>query len=59
MVTRRGAETAVLIPVAEWQQLKRAAKPTLKELLLADTPRLDLDIPARGNARRREPPTFN
>jgi antitoxin Phd len=58
MVTKRGAEAAVLVPVAEWQQLKRAAKPTLKALLLADTPRLDLDVPARGNARRREPPTF-
>ena len=33
VVTKRGAETAILVPVADWQRLKHAAKPTLKELL--------------------------
>jgi prevent-host-death family protein len=36
LITKRGADAAVLILLKDWQMLKRAAKPTLKELLLAD-----------------------
>ena len=53
MVTRRGAEAAVLVPVEEWRRLQAAARPSLKELLLSDGARADLEIPARGHARRR------
>lgn len=53
LVTRRGAEAAVLVPIAEWQRLAHSAKPTLKELLLTDTARAELEIPARGRRRRR------
>jgi antitoxin Phd len=53
MVTRRGSETAVLVPAAEWRRLHEAAKPTLKELLLSDSARTDFLVPARGAARRR------
>ena len=59
IVTKRGAETAVLVPVAEWQRLSRKARPTLKELLLADTPRGDLVLPKRGTLRRRPPKSGN
>lgn len=55
MVTKRGAEAAVLVPVDEWRRLQAAARPTLKQLLLADTARAELVIPARGSARRRTP----
>ena len=55
MVTRRGAEAAVLIPVAEWRRLQAAARPSLKELLLSEAARIDLDLPRRGRARRRKP----
>ena len=55
VVTKRGAETAVLVPIAEWRRLCQSARPTLKELLLADTPRADLVIPPRGRLRRRQP----
>jgi prevent-host-death family protein len=55
IVTRRGAEAAVLVPMAEWRRLCQSARPSLKELLLADTPRADLVIPARGRYRRRQP----
>jgi antitoxin Phd len=34
VVTRRGVEVAVLVPIEEWR-LKHAARPTLKQLLLA------------------------
>jgi prevent-host-death family protein len=54
VVTKRGADAAVLVPVTDWQRIKRAAKPTLKELLLTDDARGDLNIPPRGGRRRRK-----
>jgi prevent-host-death family protein len=47
MVTRRGQETAVLVPVEEWQRLKQKAKPSLFELLMSDEGRFDMEIPSR------------
>jgi len=55
VVTRRGAETAVLIPVAEWKRLCDGARPSLKELLLSDVARPNLTLPTRGRAKRRSP----
>lgn len=59
MVTRRGAEAAVLIPVSEWRRLQAAARPSLKELLLSDQARTELLVPPRGKARRRTPETLS
>ncbi|MDP2787694.1 MAG: type II toxin-antitoxin system Phd/YefM family antitoxin [Pseudomonadota bacterium] len=53
MVTKRGAEAAVLVPVADWRRLQASARPSLKQLLLSDAGRGDLVLPARGQARRR------
>ena len=53
IVTRRGAEAAVLVPVEVWKRLQAAAKPSLKDLLLSDAGRGDLVLPERGQARRR------
>jgi antitoxin Phd len=53
MVTRRGSEAAVLVPVQEWRRLQSAARPSLKQLLLAEQTRTDLLVPTRGQARRR------
>lgn len=58
IVTKRGTETAVLVPIEEWRRLNAAASPTLKELLLMESGRGDLPIPQRGTARRRPPPVF-
>jgi antitoxin Phd len=55
MVTKRGSEAAVLVPVDEWRRLQAAARPTLKQLLLSEQGRVDLILPARGQARRRAP----
>jgi prevent-host-death family protein len=55
IVTKRGAEAAVLVPIKEWRRLQSAARPTLKELLLADAPRADIPVPPRGRRRRRPP----
>ena len=54
MVTRRGAEAAVLIPVQEWRRLQASSRPSLKELLLSDHARADLALPARGHTLRRK-----
>lgn len=53
IVTRRGTEAAVLVPVDVWRRLQAAAKPSLKDLLLSDSGRGDLVLPERGQARRR------
>jgi antitoxin Phd len=55
VVTKRGAETAVLVPMEDWRRLQRSARPTLKELLLAEAPRTELQLPTRGKRRRRSP----
>ena len=54
VVSRRGAETAVLVPIEEWRRLEAAARPSLKELLLAPSVRSEALVPPRGKARRRE-----
>ena len=53
LVTRRGLEAAVLVPIAEWKRLCNSARPSLKSLLLSDAVRTDLVVPKRGTARRR------
>jgi prevent-host-death family protein len=59
IVTKRGADTAVLVPVSEWRRLQQAARPTLKELLLAEHPRGEIPVPERGKLRHRAPPRFD
>ncbi|MGB8535234.1 MAG: type II toxin-antitoxin system Phd/YefM family antitoxin [Acidobacteriaceae bacterium] len=54
VVTRRGVEAAVLVPIEEWRRLKHAARPTLKQLLLAPDARFEIPIPERGTLRRRQ-----
>ncbi len=56
IVTRRGVEAAVLVPFDEWRRLQDSARPTLKELLLADTPRGEIPVPSRRSWHRRPTP---
>jgi len=58
VVTRRGIETAVLVPIEEWNRLQRAGRQSLKGLLLAPEGRFEGLIPARGSLRRRAAVTF-
>ena len=53
VVTRRGVKAAVLVPIEEWERLQKAARPGLKEWLLAPEPRFDGLIPERRKWRRR------
>jgi prevent-host-death family protein len=80
IVTRQGAETAVLMRVQEWRRLYPSqwnqfrshggpvpqerfshpdpTLPTLKELLLAESPRGEIPLPDRHRWRRRPPKAF-
>jgi antitoxin Phd len=53
VVTKRGAEAAVLVPASDWRRLNDAARPTLKELLLSERGRGEFNVPPRGARRRR------
>lgn len=55
LVTKRGAEAAVLVSADEWRRLQASSRPTLKELLLSEGARADIAVRARGSARRRPP----
>lgn len=56
IVTKRGIETAVVMPIEEWRSLQQRARPTLKDLLLAPEPRFDLELPDRHRWRWRTKP---
>jgi prevent-host-death family protein len=58
VVTRRGEETAVLVPIQEWKRLCQLARPSLKALLLTDFARADMTVPLRGRHRRRSIPSL-
>lgn len=58
IITRRGIETAVLVPIDRWRRLEKLAKPDLKELLLASDARTDELTPPRVALRRRPAPSF-
>jgi antitoxin Phd len=58
VVTRRGVEEAVLVPIEEWKRLQQAKRPNIKELLLGPGPRFDLAIPKRRRWKRRPPIDF-
>lgn len=53
IVTKRGVETAVLVPVEHWRKLEQMTRPDLKELLLSPEARTDALVPLRGRHRRR------
>ena len=53
IVTKRGVETAVLLPIEQWRRLERMTRPDLKDLLLAPEARTeDLTPPSRQHRRR-------
>ena len=55
VVSKRGAEAAVLVPMVDWRRLQQSVRPTLKELLLAEEPRVAFPRIVRGRRRRRTP----
>lgn len=59
VVTRRGVETAVLVPIEEWRRVQQASRPNIKELLLGAGPRFDNIVPKRHKWKRRPPINFS
>jgi antitoxin Phd len=59
VVTRRGVEAAVLVPIEEWRRMQEARRPNIKELLLAPAPRFDIVLPKRTRWKRRSPIDFS
>ena len=53
VVSRRGTQAAVLVPIEQWNRLQAAVRPSLKQLLLAPDARTEELVPARGGARSR------
>ena len=56
IVTKRGVETVVVVPIDDWRRLERMTKPDLKELLLTSEARIEGLVPMRRQHRRRVPP---
>jgi prevent-host-death family protein len=59
LVTRRGAEAAVLVPIEDWRRLQAVGRRSLKELLLSDVARADIEIPPRSPWKARPPLVFD
>jgi antitoxin Phd len=55
VVTRRGVETAILVPIEDWRRLQQISRPSLKSLLLEPGVRSEKLTPKRGGLRRRPP----
>jgi len=54
MVSKRGVDAAVLVPLPVWQRMQATSRMTLKELLLSEQGRSDtFALPLRGKAKRR------
>lgn len=59
IISRRGVETAVLVPVGEWRRIRFQARRSLKDLLLAPEARTETLTPPRRQARHRSPPRLD
>ena len=55
IVTKRGIETAVLLPIEQWRRMEQMTRPNLKELLLTSEARTEKLTPPRRQHRRRTP----
>ncbi len=58
IVTKRGVETAVLVPIDQWRRLEKMDSLDLKELLLAPEARTDALTPPREAHLHRVPSVF-
>ena len=58
IVSKKGVEAAVLVPIDQWRQLEMRARPDLKELLLSPDGRTETLTPPRSRSRQRTTPNF-
>lgn len=59
IVTRRGVETAVVIPIEQWRRLERAAPLDRKAVLLEPGARTEQLTPPRTEPPMRPLPSFD
>lgn len=59
IVTRRGVETAVLVPIDEWKHLQQRARLTMKDPLLDPDAPHDIPLPPRRLTLKLRPVSFD
>ena len=57
IITRRGVETAVILPIDEWHRLKPGSNEALFKVLQAGS-HFDIPSPKRGQHKHRKPVVF-
>jgi antitoxin Phd len=57
VVTRRGVEAAVLVPIEEWRRMQQPRSLDIKEILLSG-PKFENLVPERRKRRRRSSVEF-
>lgn len=55
VVTRRGVEAAVLVPIDEWKRLLAHARPNIKDVLLDPHGPHDIPLPSRRPVLKLRP----
>ena len=58
IVTKRGVEAAVLLPIEQWRRLRKLVQPDLKALLLAPEARTEALAPPRARHDHRPASAF-
>jgi len=59
IVTYRGVETAVVVPIEQWRRMQRSTRRNIKEWLLAPEARTETLVPPRKQFARRPLPTVD
>ena len=59
IVSRRGVETAVLVPIDEWKRLQAQARPSIKDVLLDPNGPHDIPLPRRRPVLKLRPVRFD
>lgn len=59
IVTYRGVEAAVVVPIEQWRRMERSTRRDIKGWLLAPEARTETLVPPRDQSARRPLPTFD
>jgi antitoxin Phd len=59
IVTRRGVEAAVLVPIEEWKRLQARSRPSIKDVLLDPDGPHDIRLPSRRPTLKLRPVRFD
>lgn len=58
IVTHRGVETAVVVPIEQWRRTESTARGTIKDWLLASEAQAEISVPPREQGDPRPAPMF-